>query len=406
MHNKLLIGAACLLALLSTIGASLPFPILAPLFASGASNEFNHFLGLPPKLLLGLALTVNPLGLLIGTALMGPLSDRFGRRPVLMLTTCGAALGHALTAMALLAHSYPLFILARFTTGLLAGNASVARAMLADKLDGQLRLRALSWLNGAVYLGWVTGPLLAGFTLGWGVSAPFWIAVGALLLCALMVAQVLPRDVPSLETSKWWQVARERHSLNLLRHAELRRLFVVQLAYTCGVTSLYEFYPLWLVEVPGYGTRGIAWVNAALCIMMTVTAMFAGGPSKFPPLRRAVWFASASALAIALVAVGNVWIGIAAIILFGVPNAFYNAILQGWCAERFSAHGQGAVMGLLGTTFCVANIIMGLAGSMLTQLNTSLILALGASLSAWAAWRLQGWREQMASPLVLMEASK
>ncbi|PWF55380.1 MFS transporter [Massilia glaciei] len=406
MHNRLLIAAACLLALLSTIGASLPFPILAPLFAGTASNEFNHFLGLPPKLLLGFALAVNPLGLLIGSALMGPLSDRYGRRPLLLVTTCGAAAGHALSAMALLAGWYPLFIVARFATGLLAGNNAVARAMIADRLDGPLRLRALSWLNGAVYLGWFAGPLLSGFTLDRGVGVPFWIAVGALLLCALLVAVVLPREAASGETTPWWRVARERHALNLLRHAEPRRLFVVQLAYTCGVTSFYEFFPLWLVEVPGYGPRGIAWVNAGLCFMMTLTAVFAGGPSRFEPLRRVVWFASLAALAIALVALGNVWVGLAAIMLFGVPNAYYNAVMQGWCVERFGAHGQGAVMGLLATTFCLANIIMGLAGAVLTQISTSLILALGACLSAWAAWRLRGWREQMARPALSMEASK
>src|SRR3954468_70861 len=107
MHIRLLIAAACLLGLFSTIGASLPYPILPPLFAAGDTNGLNSFLGLPPKLLFGLALTINPLGLLIGNALLGPLSDRYGRRPVLLLTALGAALGHAITAAALLLESYP-----------------------------------------------------------------------------------------------------------------------------------------------------------------------------------------------------------------------------------------------------------------------------------------------------------
>jgi MFS family permease len=399
MQNALLIAAACLLALFSTIGASLPYPILPPLFAAGATNSLNHFLGLPPKLLFGIALTINPLGLMIGSALLGPLSDRFGRRPVLLATALGAAAGHAVTALALILESYPLFIVARFITGLLEGNGSVARAMLADRLEGDVRLRAFSWLNGAFYMGWLAGPLLAGFTLAWGLTAPFWVAVAALVLMAALVALVLPREAASKATTSWWQVARQQHSLNLLRYPELRMLFIVQLAYTCGVTAFYEFYPLWLVEVPGYDARGIAWMTAGLCALMTFTSLvFAGRPSSIPPLRRAAWNAFGVAAAVALVAVGNVWLGMLAIILFGIPNAFYNAIMPGWCAERFGGYGQGAVMGLLSTIFCIANILMALAGSVLTLIDTRLVLLLGAALSAWAGWRLQGWRVRMAAP--------
>ena len=395
MKTPLLISAACLLALLSTIGAALPYPILPPLFAAGVSNGLNHFLGLPPKLLFGLALTINPLGLLIGSALLGPMSDRYGRRPVLLVTAVGAAIGHAVTAVALLLESYPLFIVARFATGLLEGNGSVARAMLADRLDGDLRRKALSWLNGAFYMGWLAGPLLAGFTLAWGITMPFWVAVFALLLTAAMVAIVLPSETPSGATTSWWQVARDRHSLNLLREPDLRQLFTVTLAYTCGVTAFYEFYPLWLVEVPGYSARGIAWITAAMCAMMTTTTLVAGRPFRGEPLLRARAFALASAALIALLAASNASIGIAAIVLFGIPHSFYNAIVPNWCAERFGAHGQGAVMGLISTTFCLANILMALAGAVLTLIDTRLILLLGAGLSAWAAWRMQSWHTSM-----------
>ena len=388
----------CLLGLFSTIGASLPYPILPPLFASGASNGLNTFLGLPPKMRFGVALMINPLGLLIGSALMGPLSDRYGRRPVLLATALGTALGHVVTALALVLESYPLFIVARFVTGLLEGNGAVARAVLADRLEGELRVRALSWLNGAFYLGWLAGPLLAGATVVFGITVPFWIAAAALVLSALLVAVALPREAPSKATTSWWQVARDQHSLNLLRHTELRMLFIVQLAFTCGVTAFYEFYPLWLVEVAGYGARGIAWLTAAMCALMTLTSLYAGGPSRQAPLRRATWYALACAVAIGLVGLGNVWIGLTAIVVFGIPNAFYNATVPAWCAERFGSLGQGAVMGLLSTTFCLANILMALAGSVLTLIDTRLILILGAALTAWSAWRLQGWRVRMAGP--------
>ena len=405
MHTKLLIAAACLLGLFSSIGASLPYPILPPLFAAGVANGLNSFMGLPPKLLFGLALTINPLGLLIGNALLGPLSDRYGRRPVLLITALGAALGHAITAVALLLESYPLFILARFGTGLLEGNGAVARAMLADRLEGELRVRALSWLNSAFYVGWLAGPLLAGATLVFGLTVPFWIAAVALVLVAGLVVVALPRDKPSVATTSWWHVARRQHAFNLLRHTEVRMLFIVQLAYTCGVTAFYEFYPLWLVEVPGYGATGIAVLTAVLCGVMTVTSLFAGRPSAMAPLRRAAWHAYGVAAAVCLVALGNSGLGLAAIVLFGFPNAIYNAIVPGWCAERFGALGQGAIMGLLSTTFCLANILMALVGSVLTLIDTRLILLLGAALAAWAGWRLQGWRLQMAGPSVQLESA-
>lgn len=392
MKNILLISSACLLGLLATTGASLPYPILPPLFASDAPNSLNHFLGLPPKLLFAIALLINPVGLLIGSAVLGPLSDRFGRRPVVLVTSIGAALGHVLTAGALVIQSYPLFLLARFATGLLEGNVSVVRAMLADRLEGSLRNRALSWLNGALHLGWLVGPLLAGLLVVLGVSMPFYVAAGALCLGAVLAAVSLEHAPKADGHGSWLSVARERHAFNLLRHDELRMLFVVQLAYSCGTTAFFLFYPLWLVEVGGYGAREISQVNVLMCALLTLSAAFAGGPSRVEPLRRASGCALAVAITIAALGVGNLWIGIAGIVLFGLPHAFYNATILGWAAERFGSYGQGAVMGLLSTTFCLANILMALAGAVLTLFDTRLVLVVGAVLSTWAAIRMRTWR--------------
>ena len=61
-HPKLILLAICLVALMSTAGVAMPYPILAPIFVDAPADGFNHFAGLPPKLLLGIALAANPLG--------------------------------------------------------------------------------------------------------------------------------------------------------------------------------------------------------------------------------------------------------------------------------------------------------------------------------------------------------
>ena len=391
-RHALLIASACLLALLSTTGASLPYPILAPLFGGDAASPLTRFLGLPPELLLGLALMVNPLGLLIGSAVLGAVSDRFGRRRILLATAVGAAIGHGLTAAALVMESYPLFLLARFATGLLEGNGAIMRAMLAEKLEGGLRNHALSWLNGAFHLGWLAGPLLAGLTAGVSLTLPFSIAAGALLLGAGLVLLAMEREaVLPDHGERWWAVVRRRHAFTLLRHAPLRTLFSVHLAYACGVAGFYGFFPLWLVDVGRYDVRQIAVVNMGMCALMTVAALFAGRASSTEPRRRASVQAGFAALAILAVGFGSLDLGLFAIVLFGLPHACYNATVQGWAAHRFAGYGQGAVMGLLSTTFCLANIVMALAGGMLALVDTRIVLVVGGAMAAWAALALRRW---------------
>ena len=141
---------------------------------------------------------------------------------------------------------------------------------------------------------------------------------------------------------------------------------------------------------------------------MTATTLFAGRPFRGAAIPRARRFAFGTAALIVLLAASNgigAWLGIAAIVLFGIPHAFYNGIVPNWCAERFGAHGQGAVMGLISTTFCLANILMALAGALLTLVDTRLILLLGAALTTWSAWRMQGWYARMQADAELATAS-
>lgn len=390
----LILFAICVVALMSTAGIAMPYPILAPIFVDVVANNFNNFAGLPPKLLLGIALAVNPLGILIGSTLIGVLSDRLGRRKVLVTTLLITFLCYLLTAYALWSRQYILFVLARFLTGLTEGNVAIARAIVAD-LHPQLdRTRSFAILNSVLYSGWLIGPLIGGLTLPLGEAVPFLLAAGAMLLCLSLLMILLPETGQRMHlNSSLWQVIYRQHAFRLLSTDPLlARLFWTQLSFAIGLSAFYEFYPLWLVEFASMGSQAIALVTAMICtVLMFSSLVLVKRWGKHEPLTLAAGSSFSVALGLLMLALFGSWplIGVMFMVLLGLPIAIYNALLPSWCAERFAHLGQGSVMGLLTTIFCLANVFVALLGSVLTLLDTRLIMVLGAIACVLAAWRLR-----------------
>ena len=388
-HPNWILAAVCLLGLMSTVGVSMPYPILAPIFVGGPVDGFTHFAGLQPSVLMGMALAANPLGILIGSLFLGPLSDRHGRRLVLAITLIATLAGHLLTAAALVVRNYPLFVLARFATGLVESNVAVARAMLADMHEQIDRTRAFALLNACMYAGWLLGPLVGGLTLPFGEPVPFVLAAAMTLPCVAVLFLGLPAAPAKAGGGVGvGDALRDRNVLALLRaDRTLGLIFGLQLAYTLALNTLYEFAPLWMLQNAGFDSRGIAFVTAGQCAAMTLTSVLAGrfGGSSVHPLRRAARFALVGALCLSLMAVLPGRVGIFVIMAMGVPTAMYNAVMPAWMSERFAEHGQGRIMGLLSTIFCVANVTVALGGGWIALLSTRWIMALGGLAAIVAA---------------------
>ncbi|MBY0235297.1 MAG: MFS transporter, partial [Burkholderiaceae bacterium] len=378
-HPMWVLLAICALGLMSTIGVSMPYPILAPIFVGGPVDDFTHFAGLDPKLLMGLALAANPLGILLGSLFIGPLSDRYGRRAVLAVTLSATLVSYLLSALALAQRDYLLFVLARFVTGLTESNVAVARALLADMHQQIDRTRAFAWLNSCLYMGWLLGPLVGGLTLPLGEAVPFVLAGLAMLPCLAVLTLWVPAAAGAQAAAPWsWRALWAQQALGLLaRDKLLAALFVMQLFYTMGINALYEFAPLWMVENLGLDSRGIAWVTAAQCATMTLASVLAGKFSRGGhgrALQGAALLALCAALGLSLLAVLPGHLGVFVIIALGAPLALYNAVLPAWVSERFASYGQGRVMGLLSTIFCIANVTVALAGGLISLLSTRWIM--------------------------------
>lgn len=393
-----LLVAVCAVTLLCTIGMAMPYPILAPIFVDGPADAFTHYGGMSPEWLLGVALAANPAGILVGSLVVGPMSDRHGRRRVLVGTLLAGAVFNLATAGALEARLYPLFVLTRFATGLTEGNIAVARALLADHHGEATRVRAFAWLNAFQYGGWLLGPLAGGLLLAFGDAVPFALAAVAMLGCIGLVMAGVPAHRPAADAPRPAGAMAGSTLAPLVHDPALRRLFLLQMAYMCGVTALYEYAPLWCVTEAGFGPEGIAWITAVQCAAMIAgTGLAHRLPAVDHPLRTTALAALCGAFGLALLVVLPAAPGLTTIALLGLPLAVYNAFMPAWVSSRFAHHGQGRVMGLLTTIFCFANVAVALAGGALSLWNVRAVMALGAACAGGAAIALWFWARREAA---------
>src|SRR3982751_2430904 len=134
-------------------------------------------------LVVGLLFASFSLAQLIATPALGALSDRWGRRPVLIFSLLGTVVSFVMLAMA---HTLVLLFLARIVDGLSGGNISTARAYVADITEPKDRTRAYGLIGAAFGLGFIMGPALSGVLAHISYTAPIWAAAGVTLVATAM----------------------------------------------------------------------------------------------------------------------------------------------------------------------------------------------------------------------------
>jgi DHA1 family tetracycline resistance protein-like MFS transporter len=195
----------------------------------------------------GLILTLYALAQFIFTPVLGTLSDRYGRRPVILASLVIEALALALSA---LAGSLAILFVARFMSGLGASNIGSAQAVVADVTPAERRARGMGLIGAAIGLGFVVGPALGGLVAPLGPAVPFWVALLVALANALLVLRFLP-ETRRRETACATGPFTTRGMGGVLagwrwvlRNRAVGRLVVINLLFTVAFTAMEAVFPL------------------------------------------------------------------------------------------------------------------------------------------------------------------
>jgi len=290
--------------------------------------------------------------------LLGSLSDRVGRRPVILISNLGLGLDYVLMAVA---PSLWLLFVGRVIAGITAGSISTAFAYVADVTPPDERSARFGRLGVAFGAGFVFGPALGGIAGAVDPRLPFWIAAGLSLLNALYGLLVLPESLSRAQRMAFsWRRANPLGSLNLLRSRRaLMSLASVNFLASLAHAVLPAMAVLYMSYRYGWDARMVGFVMAGVgaCAMVVQGALIGPAVTRF---------GEPGALIVGLLfgAIGFAIYGAATtgmMFLIGVPLMALWGIASpaalGLMSRMVGADEQGQLQGANGSVMGIANLI-------------------------------------------------
>jgi DHA1 family tetracycline resistance protein-like MFS transporter len=297
---------------------------------------------------------------LVATPFLGRLSDRVGRRKVILVSLAGNALSMVLFALATKTLMLPLLFASRIIAGATAGNLAACQAAIADVTEGDARAQGMGRLGAGIGLGLVLGPLLGSTLARFGVWAPP-LGAAAMALADLVAAFFMmpeTRDPARVreEDAKKEAVAKDgargaRDASSLLAVFGQKKLLIVLCLYFCTflyMTTMQVALAFITNERLGWGEKEIGWVFGLFgVIMFVVQGFLIGGIARlFGSVRVVIVGALLAAAGLVAIAVSySVVPLIGALLLLGLGLGVTQPLLSTLASEYAGSEQRGAVLG-------------------------------------------------------------
>ena len=316
--------------------------------------------------LAGFIVSTFAMGQFIATPYWGKLSDRHGRKPILVFTMLGSAAAYLLIAFADYSQSLGMLLAGRFLTGLMAGNFAAATAYVTDITPPEKRAQGMGMVGGAVSLGFMAGPALGGLlsgatketaTLMWPAIAAAVISLLTMFAILIFLKESLPPERRShYEHEDPAKAGPPKQSVReILSRPVLALMVLMGFLVFFAMTNFETTFPLWADAAFEWGPRQVGFIFMYLGFIVMVTQMFITG--KLVPVfgEGKLLIAAVGAYIFGLLFMATAPFSFSPpswpVMLFGITftaagGAMFNTASTSWVSKQAGDRERGVVLGL------------------------------------------------------------
>ena len=376
------------------VGYSMMITVFTPMFLHGYGRLIPP--GTPTGLktiLLGLVLCMYPLGQFLSAPPIGALSDKYGRRRVLLISLFASIVCYCLIATAIAAENLCFLIGALIAAGLAEGNVVIAQSAISDVTNPTNRGRLFGYVYLSASLAYIVGPLAGGklaspTVVPWfSYTTPFW-AMLVPLTVTLITVDLFFKETRQPNSGVGINLAAALNNLSaVFRPTRVRILYCANLLLYLGIFGFFRCYPMYLVDEFHLNVSQVSEFIAWLSVPIIIGTVWVAGivTAKFHPARVTVWSGALTAVAILLIVIPSspiaLWI---TLFLTGLPLSVCMAACATMLSVAVSAEEQGSALGNNQAIQVFAESASGLIGGLIAALYIK------ASLVAMAAFLLAG----------------
>ena len=336
------------------VGFGIVIPVL-PFYAEGTA--FNA----TPRMV-GLLFASYSIMQLIFSPILGGLSDKHGRRPVLLLSIIGTGIGFLVLG---LAKTVLMLFIGRILDGITGGNISTAQAYIADITTKENRAKGMGLIGAAFGLGFIFGPAIGGILSQWGIHVPFFFAAALCFANAVLLYFRLPETVTADHPAKnkaggrsWRQVA------NALKQPRLGFVLIIYFLFIVAFSIMTTSFSLYTMFRFGYDAQhtGYLFAYVGLIAVIIQGGLIGRLVKRFGELPLVIFGAFCFAISLfAVPFVGPAAGGLAGLLIgggvFSMGNSLATPALTSLASKSVEASQQGVVLGVTQSTASLARAV-------------------------------------------------